>query len=365
MKNPVNIAKKSYNKILKIDDLTWRIENLTQKQELLNNKIDSIVSLIEDLSRNLNNHYENLNNSILTGQRINSLQFNALYRTHQESLLDTNKRFLENIPPATGALRIFQLGNVKLLKKFIDICKRNGLPYFAQSGTLLGAVRHSGFVPWDDDTDVAMMRDDIIKLRNILQKDKVYKLALVYDYYVKSRQLRFRTTDPNNPCFIDVYIYDYGNNDSDKAWRKWQETKINISNKLEHEDPDLTTKWRKIGLAEEDSPLGEQLKPLFEKYYDSQLDKKLNKGNYSTINWGLDNFPIKWKRLFEKNIIFPTTTLSYEGLQIAAPKQYEQYLERQYENIYELPKDLITHYQHIDQSKIDIKTIKKFLQTNN
>ena len=361
MKNPVNIAKKSYDKILKIDNLAIQIENLAKKQEILSEKIDLTISLINSLSQNLNDKYIDLNNTILTEYKTNSLRFNALYGTPKETLPNINRRFLENIPPAAGALRTFQLGNVKLLKKFIDICTKNKLPYFAQSGTLLGAVRHQGFVPWDDDTDMAMFRDDIFKLRDILKKDKAYRLTLVYDYYVKSRQLRFRTTDPENPCFIDVYIYDYGDDDSDKAWDIWQKTKIDISNKIEQENPAIIEKWREVGLADEATPLGKQLKPIFEKYYDSQLNSNLNKANYSTVNWSLDNFPIKWKRLFKKDFIFPTKKLTYEGLKISVPNQYDKYLERQYGNIYELPKDLVTHYQHINHSNINIDAIEKFL----
>lgn len=55
-----------------------------------------------------------------------------------------------------------------LLKKFDSFCVRHGLKYFADSGTLLGAVRHSGFIPWDDDMDFVMLRKDY---------DKFIKLA--------------------------------------------------------------------------------------------------------------------------------------------------------------------------------------------
>ena len=52
---------------------------------------------------------------------------------------------------------------IEIFEAFRAICDRHGLTYFADSGTLLGAVRHKGFIPWDDDIDISMMRDDYEK----------------------------------------------------------------------------------------------------------------------------------------------------------------------------------------------------------
>ena len=57
-------------------------------------------------------------------------------------------------------MREIQLGELSLLKSFIAICSKHDLRYYALGGTLLGAIRHKGFIPWDDDIDLMMSRDN-------------------------------------------------------------------------------------------------------------------------------------------------------------------------------------------------------------
>ena len=64
--------------------------------------------------------------------------------------------------------REVQLGELSILKKMAQICEDLGLRYFLMYGTLLGAIRHQGFIPWDDDIDVAMPRPDYDKLMEYL-----------------------------------------------------------------------------------------------------------------------------------------------------------------------------------------------------
>ena len=64
--------------------------------------------------------------------------------------------------------REVQLGELSVAKQFDAICKRLNLRYWLMYGTLLGAVRHQGFIPWDDDVDVMMPRPDYEKLIDYL-----------------------------------------------------------------------------------------------------------------------------------------------------------------------------------------------------
>ena len=72
--------------------------------------------------------------------------------------------------PEGSLLRTDQKELVKMLKVFAKICEENNIRWWLCSGTLLGAARHKGFVPWDDDVDVSMLKQDYRKLEKVLAK---------------------------------------------------------------------------------------------------------------------------------------------------------------------------------------------------
>lgn len=71
-------------------------------------------------------------------------------------------------------LRKAQLRMLDMLSFIDKVCEEHNLTYWMSGGTFLGAVRHGGFIPWDNDTDVCMPREDLLKLEKIL-KGKEYR----------------------------------------------------------------------------------------------------------------------------------------------------------------------------------------------
>ncbi len=68
------------------------------------------------------------------------------------------------MPKPTYDIRTLQLRLLRILKAFDKTCREHGLRYYLEDGTLLGAVRHGGFIPWDDDVDIMMPRPDYERL---------------------------------------------------------------------------------------------------------------------------------------------------------------------------------------------------------
>ena len=78
---------------------------------------------------------------------------------------------LDNREEGCDELGQAKLVMLKLLRVFDDICRKNNLKYWLDGGTLIGAIRHNGFIPWDDDIDVAMLSDDYEKFIEIAQQE--------------------------------------------------------------------------------------------------------------------------------------------------------------------------------------------------
>jgi lipopolysaccharide cholinephosphotransferase len=110
---------------------------------------------------------------------------------------------LSHYNPEGSTLRIAQLRMLEILKVVDAICTKHEIEYTLCCGSLLGAVRHGGFIPWDDDIDINVTRDDLAKLRKILPRE--LPSHLVYQDYF---------TDPYYPTPIakvrerDSYMYE-------------------------------------------------------------------------------------------------------------------------------------------------------------
>ena len=112
----------------------------------------------------------------------------------------------EKYSPDGSQLRRQQLRMLEILTEIDRICRKHGLQYWLSSGTLIGAVRHGGFIPWDDDLDIEMMRPDYDRLISLLPRELPSHLALqthdtdpaYFFFYAKIRDRRSVLSEGNN-----------------------------------------------------------------------------------------------------------------------------------------------------------------------
>lgn len=84
----------------------------------------------------------------------------------------------ERYNPDGSKLREDQLELMRMLQHVADICREHDIKWWLSSGTLLGAARHKGFIPWDDDIDIVMLRRDYRRLERILRKEQSEEFVL-------------------------------------------------------------------------------------------------------------------------------------------------------------------------------------------
>lgn len=274
-----------------------------------------------------------------------------LYRREGESLEAAKSRFFHEIAPAKGTLRLLQLGCAQLLREFDELCCAHKIDYWVAFGTLLGAVRHGGFIPWDDDTDLGMMRGDIDRLADIVKKDGRYRITLVYDNYNKCRQVRFKFADEVLPCFLDLFIYDYAVSDEMQLFDKQETIRMRMIKTMDSDDE--LQQWRDDGFHEGEDELSRKIEQRFEEARrECCQEGVVSKASREAILWGIDNFS-HYSWLCKAEDVFPTRRLYFEGVECNAPNNYMKFLDEVYGDIYSLPDDMLDHIHFLNNELSD------------
>ena len=134
---------------------------------------------------------------------------------------------IKNIDPESAGLKVVGDGELKAIQQtlltmvddFAALCDRHGIEWSLFGGSVIGAVRHNGFVPWDDDIDIYITRDNYEKLRRVFDGELSQKYILKepgrknYLYHFPQMQLRGTevepiqtTNDANDGLFVDIFI---------------------------------------------------------------------------------------------------------------------------------------------------------------
>ena len=140
-------------------------------------------------------------------------------------------------------LKLVQFALKKYLKDFHNVCERHSISYWADSGTLLGAVRDRGIIPHDDDVDVCVYKDEMLKLIDLYKNDSEYHI--VPDRIEDGTINKLKRIDIND-VWIDIFIveknshnkirYKYKNHRDWWPKQYYKEDEIYPLNKIRFED---------------------------------------------------------------------------------------------------------------------------------
>lgn len=289
------------------------------------------------------------------GVRVRIMKSSIKAKKQQSPYAEYKKNNVDitTLPPATGQIRDVQLSNLELLKELDYVCKKNNLQYWLDFGTLIGAIRHKGFIPWDDDIDTGMMISDHDKLLEVFDRDKrnpdVYITRFYYPYSNMNRWLIRIKHKKNDHLFVDVFpYYSYG-----KCLDVSEQVRLTKEMR----------EYRKKYMAEH--------KPKTEKdiyYYNKIIQENLItapqniEGDTSDLIWGTE-FCHSWHNwIHPRNWIFPLRECDFEGLKMPCPNKYDEYLRDVYGDYMSYPKKIgIGHNMYKTFTNEEIAVIKDLI----
>lgn len=251
--------------------------------------------------------------------------------------------YKENID--SEVLRRLQLTLVEILDEIVRICESNNLRYYLVGGTLLGAIRHKGFIPWDDDLDIAMPRQDYERFCELCktQLDSKYFLhnAQTDDKYwlifgkirkkgTEINEKSIKNIDTEKGIYVDIFPLDNA-----PVERKRTRTKIIkiISNVIYFKSGIELNYSRKQKL------IAHMLAPLSIKFL-NRIQLKLmtldeNKNYPYYINYGSNYDTLK--QTIPKDKYEPYKLAEFENKQYRVPNDTDYVLRRIYNDYMELP----------------------------
>ena len=312
IKNKLLLYLPSYRLKLHIDALNRRIDKLTEALENLNHKNDYL--------------------------------FWQIMRKEGEPYEDAQKRIMFSLPQAIGDLRFIQLGNNYILKRIRSISELHNIHILLGFGTLLGAIRHHGFIPWDDDIDILVMREEFDKLVSAIRSDKELKIATYFYYSDVPRHVIKIKLKESETFWVDVWICD----------------KIGIFNSI-NETWDKTLIMTESFITE----LEKQFKQRYSSYADSFIDLSLEKymnefgrriteknewynHNSEAVCLGFEYsyWFRKIMRVTELEKAFPLVSgILFEGEEYESFREPEEWLKREYGDYLSFPRVIKPEHQ--------------------
>jgi len=239
--------------------------------------------------------------------------------------------------PDGSPCRELQMTILGILKELDRICTENGIKYWLDGGTCLGAVRHSGFIPWDDDADVCMYRADYERFLKVFKEDEHYAMTTREDdlFYtqgfaklrLKGQVLCERATTADihykhRGPFVDIFIVEDGTKLSGKIFKQ-AACHLHIFTKIENPGPISTALLRFF----------KGLHLLAIRMWTPVMQR---------LPWAKCRYALGtsfYKIVFREGIFDELERIDFEGLSLPVPKDYDTYLTDYYGDYMSLPSE--------------------------
>lgn len=246
------------------------------------------------------------------------------------------------------SLREFQLELLNLLEIIHEVCSKYEIPYWIDGGTLIGAVRHQGFIPWDDDLDICLLKSDYDRLLPLLMEytaehtdfTLMYNnLGALTNWCEYLGNLRVVVKKPFGkgffPCHIDIIPVKAVKNSEHDILEDRRIT--DLSNYYYRGDikyPDLLD----VSFVS-DKKQAISAKKQFAAVFDAHLNKNMEQlGDDVLLNYAFgDSLVTKQRDYYRYTDVFPLKQYVFEGKYFWGPNNHDSYLKKLYTNYMQLP----------------------------
>ena len=271
-----------------------------------------------------------------------------------------------------GILKDLQRTELDLLTQFIEVCNKLNLNYFLCGGTLIGAVRHKGFIPWDDDIDVCMLRKDYDIFINEAQKyldDKYFLQTYETDEDYLQCFAKIRNSETtfleksvknfkmNHGVFIDIFPID-----NYYLFNKLKVSMLKYALYSKYFENNKKNVLKKFLLFISKKLYGRKNKKELCREIEKVYSKAKNRKSKMVVNF-CGFYCIKKEKHYKKDYQKCITT-SFENIKANIPFGYDRILRKTYGNYMKLPpeeKRVSHHFSEI----IDVnKSYNEYVQNN-
>ncbi len=260
--------------------------------------------------------------------------------------------YSKNLTQYCSKLDILKKTELEILEEIDRICKKNNIRYFLTGGSLLGAVRYGRSIPWDDDLDIGMLRADFEKFRKICPQEidinkfayasytteenchyLFDKIRLKNTYFSTGFSAQYKIQDG---VFVDIFVYD-----TTSPSPKKQKLHINL---VKTAIRFLNMKWTGRADKTMNGYLFSRVSMPFIKMLPFKMihrfsDKMLMFYNKQNSDYLIDGTGLNINRgAFRKELLENLTEMSFEGMTVPVPQNYDGFLKHVYgENYLEEP----------------------------
>ncbi len=255
-------------------------------------------------------------------------------------------------------LRELQLVEGDMLKQLDALCVRHHIDYFIIGGTALGAIRHKGFIPWDDDVDVGILRKDFERLKEAVSKDwkekdlflleggnekfyhdkifaRIYKRNTIFESASWINDIKQKENE-RKPVWLDVFIFDYVDSKIEmrtKLFLSYLLKKCHLYSKYRF---NYSKNMKRMCKATMKNMLHFML-CLFKPKLFCALNSKICAKDHGKYLATLEPFKAKPNHFYLENVIFPVRRVQFEDFEVNSPCNPEAYLSTVYGDYMALP----------------------------